>query len=172
LRTNTYIRNSALISCIVKVYYLSFYGKFNDFLWDSVNITIWTACELNIGIFAASIATLRPLFRSAFQSPTQFSTGYTDNEKQQNSLDKNGFVKHISNSRGTSKIGGSTSSKSDGFEMYGSVITATDRSRMDEDNESEESILPMQRPVPMAIRKTTEVSVDEMQMKRSIEDRV
>jgi len=166
--------NSALISCIVKVYYLSFYGKFNDFLWDSVNITIWTACELNIGIFAASIATLRPLFRSAFQGgSTAFSTGgFTDNEKHQNSLDKNGFVKHISNSRGTSKIGGSQSSKSDGFEMYGSVITANDRSTMTEDNESEESILPMQMPQPMAIRKTTEVSVDEIQMKRPIEDQV
>ncbi|KAN0117815.1 hypothetical protein V8E51_003792 [Hyaloscypha variabilis] len=164
----------ALISCIVKVYYLSFYGKFNDFLWDSVNITIWTACELNIGIFAASIATLRPLFRSAFQGgSTAFSTGgFTDNEKHQNSLDKNGFVKHISNSRGTSKIGGSQSSKSDGFEMYGSVITANDRSTMTEDNESEETILPMQMPQPMAIRKTTEVSVDEMQMKRPIEDQV
>jgi hypothetical protein len=162
-----------LISCVVKVYYLSFYGKFNDFLWDSVNLTIWTACELNIGIFAASIATLRPLFRTVFQSSQAFSTGYTDNEKHQNSLDKNGFVKHISNSRGTSKVGGSASSKSDGFEMYGgSVVTANDRSRIAEDNESEESILPMQKPQPMAIRMTTEVSVDEMQMKRSIEDRV
>ena len=56
--------------------------------------------------------------------------------------------------------------------MYGSVITANDTSRMAEDNESEESILPIQKPQPMAIRKTTEVSVDEMQMKRPIEDRV
>jgi len=153
------------------VYYLSFYGKFNDFLWDSVNITIWTACELNIGIFAASIATLRPLFRSAFQGSSAYSTGgYADNEKQQHSLDKNGFVKHISNSRGTSKVGGSQSSKSDGFEMFGSVVTANDR--LAEDNESEESILPMQKPQPMAIRKTTEVTVDETQMKRPVEDRV
>lgn len=56
--------------------------------------------------------------------------------------------------------------------MYGSVVTANDRSRMAEDNESEESILPMQKPLPMAIRMTTEVSVDEMQMKGPSEDRV
>lgn len=150
---------SALAACIVKVYYLSFYGKYNDFLWDSVNITIWTACELNIGLFAASIATLRPLFRSAFQGST-FSNGY--DSKDQKSLDKNGFVKHISNSRGTSKIGGSNTSKEDGFEMYGSVITANGRrTRIGADNESEESILPLQKP-PTGIRKTTEVTVDEM----------
>jgi hypothetical protein len=155
---------------MVKVYYLSFYGKFNDFLWDSVNITIWTACELNIGIFAASIATLRPLFRRVFQG-SQFSTGgYTDNEKYQNSLGKNGFVKHISNSRGTSKIGesGSGNRGSDGFEMFSSVVTAN---RMQGDNESEESILPMQKPLPMGIRKTTEVTVNETQMRKVVEGR-
>jgi Fungal rhodopsin domain len=165
--TNASGSKSALVSCIVKVYYLSFYGKFNDFLWDSVNITIWTACELNIGIFAASVATLRPLFRTAFQSST-FSTGYTDNEKQQNSLDKNGFVKHISNSRGTSRVGGSKSSNDD-FEMFGSVVTAN---RLGNDNESEETILAKQRPQSMAIRMTTEVTVDETKTRRAAEDRV
>jgi hypothetical protein len=161
---------SALAACIVKVYYLSFYGSHNDFLWDSVNITIWTACELNIGLFAASIATLRPLFRSAFAGST-FSNGY-DGSNDHKSLDKNGFVKHISNSRGTNKIGGSNTSKDDGYEMYGSMVTANGkRTRIDADNESEESILPLQKP-PTGIRKTTEVTVDEMQMKRSVEDRV
>lgn len=160
---------SALTACIVKVYYLSFYGRYNDFLWDSVNITIWTACELNIGVFAASIATLRPLFRSAFSGST-FSNGY--GSKDHRSVDKNGFVKHISNSRGASQIGGNNTSKDDGFQMYGSVITANgQRARIDADNESEESILPLQKP-PTGIRKTTEVTVDEMQMKRSVEDRV
>jgi len=159
----------ALTACIVKVYYLSFYGRYNDFLWDSVNITIWTACELNIGVFAASIATLRPLFRSAFSGST-FSNGY--GSKDHRSVDKNGFVKHISNSRGASQIGGNNTSKDDGFQMYGSVITANgQRARIDADNESEESILPLQKP-PTGIRKTTEVTVDEMQMKRSVEDRV
>lgn len=85
-------------------------------------------------------------------------------------MDRNGFVKHISNSRGTSKIGerSSGSRGSDGFEMFGSVVTAN---RMAGDNESEESILPMQKPVPMAIRKTTEVTVDETKMRKAVEDR-
>jgi hypothetical protein len=162
---------SALAACIVKVYYLSSYGYYGDFLWDSVNITIWTSCELNIGIFAASIATLRPLFRSVLQGST-VSSGY--DSKDPKSLDKSGFVKHISNSRGTSKIGRSNTSKDDGFEMYGSVTTANGRrTRIDADNESEEGILPMQKP-PTGIRKTMEVMVDEMPMpmKRNIEDRV
>jgi len=58
--------------------------------------------------------------------------------------------------------------------MYGSVTTANGRrTRIDADNESEEGILPMQKP-PTGIRKTMEVMVDEMPMpmKRNIEDRV
>jgi hypothetical protein len=160
---------SAVAACIVKVYYLSSYGHYNDFLWDSVNIAIWTACELNIGLFAASLATLRPLFRSVFQGST-LSNGYDSNG--QKSSDKNGFVKHISNSRTTSKIRGSKTNKEDGFEMYGSVITANGkRTRIDADNESEERILPLQKP-STGIRKTTEITVDGMQTNRSVEDQV
>ncbi|KAE8444231.1 hypothetical protein EG329_000731 [Mollisiaceae sp. DMI_Dod_QoI] len=143
----------ATTACIVKVVYLSSYGKFNDFLWDSVNITIWTSCELNIGIFAASIATLKPLFRATF-SGSSFRSGYGDK-----SLDKNGFVKHISNSRGTSRIGG-PQGNDDGFEMYGNVITAGgNKGRIDVDNESEVTILPLQNP---GILKTTRVNISVM----------
>ncbi|KUJ20502.1 uncharacterized protein LY89DRAFT_682224 [Mollisia scopiformis] len=143
----------ATAACVVKVVYLSSYGKYNDFLWDSVNITIWTSCELNIAIFAASIATLKPLFRATFQNST-FGSGY--NNSKDKSMDKSGFVKHISNSGGTSKIGG-TLSKDDDFEMYCNVITASGkRGRIDVDNESEESILPLQNP---GILKTTQVNV-------------
>lgn len=153
----------ATAACIVKVVYLSSYGSHGDFLWDTVNITIWTSCELNVGIFAASIATLKPLFRATFFGTTFGSGGYVSSKDK--SLDKSGFVKHISNSRGTSKVGG-TPSKDDGFEMYGSVITASGkRGRIDIDNESEESILPLQNP---GIMKTTQVnvSVNEMRMQR------
>jgi hypothetical protein len=154
---------------MVKVYYLTSYGKHGDFLLDSVNINIWTVSELNIGIFSSSVATLRPLFRSIFQSST-FDTG-DSGIKEPKSMDKNGFVKHISNSRGTNKIGGIHTIKGDGFEMYGSVIAVNGKKgRIGTDNESEENILPLEG--LMAIRRTTEVTMHVMQIRREAEDRV
>jgi hypothetical protein len=78
-------------------------------------------------------------------------------------LDKDGFVKHISNSKGTRKVGESQSDSrtSDGFDMFGSLVRAN---RMTGDNESELGASPMHKPPSMAIRKTTEIMVDEMQM--------
>lgn len=52
----------------VKVSFLPNYGKQGDFLWDSRNITIWSATELNVGITAASLPPLRPLFRQVLNS--------------------------------------------------------------------------------------------------------
>lgn len=142
---------SATAACIVKVYYLTFFGRYNDFLWDSVNITIWTSCELNIGIFAASIATLRPLFRATFGgSSADKSTEYRYSTSK-NQLDKSSFVRHISNSRGLSKIG---SSDEIDLELYGNVVTAG-RKWAGAGNESEESILYAE-----GIMKTTTTQVD------------
>lgn len=53
----------ACAAAFIKVGYLVNYGKVGDFLWDSRNITIWTVMELNIGIIAGSLPTLRPLFK-------------------------------------------------------------------------------------------------------------
>lgn len=53
----------ACAAAFVKLGYLVNYGKLGDWLWDSRNITIWTAVEMNIGIVAGSLPTLRPLFK-------------------------------------------------------------------------------------------------------------
>ncbi|KAI9163138.1 integral membrane [Paramyrothecium foliicola] len=53
----------ACSAAFVKLGYIVNYGKMGDFLWDSRNITIWTAAELNVGIIAGSLPTLRPLFK-------------------------------------------------------------------------------------------------------------
>jgi hypothetical protein len=53
----------ACAAAIVKVGYIVNYGKVGDFLWDSRDITIWTAAETNVGIVAGSLPTLRPLFK-------------------------------------------------------------------------------------------------------------
>lgn len=53
----------ACAAASVKVSYLTNYGKTGDLLWDSRNITIWTATELNVAITAASLPCLKPLFK-------------------------------------------------------------------------------------------------------------
>lgn len=58
----------ACAAAIIKVGYLVNYGKMGDLLWDSRNITIWTVMELNIGIIAGSLPTLRPLLKNILGS--------------------------------------------------------------------------------------------------------
>lgn len=58
----------ACAAASVKVSYLTNYGKTGDLLWDSRNITIWTATELNVGITAASLPCLKPLFKRILSS--------------------------------------------------------------------------------------------------------
>jgi hypothetical protein len=58
----------ACIAAAVKVSYTRNYGKKGDFLWDSRNITIWFAAELNVAITAASLPCLKPLFKTVLGS--------------------------------------------------------------------------------------------------------
>jgi hypothetical protein len=75
----------ACAAAVVKVGYVTNYGKLGDWLWDSRNITIWTVVELNVGIIAASLPCLKPLFRrflgsyygkNSKKTPTTGNTGY------------------------------------------------------------------------------------------------
>ncbi|KAK9775286.1 hypothetical protein SCAR479_07962 [Seiridium cardinale] len=61
----------ATAAAIIKFAYLSNYGKNGDFLWDSANLTIWFAIELNIGIIAACLPCLKPVFRHAFKGTSR-----------------------------------------------------------------------------------------------------
>ncbi|KAK4446709.1 hypothetical protein QBC34DRAFT_469259 [Podospora aff. communis PSN243] len=54
----------ACAAAVVKIPYLVNYGKTGDWLWDSRDITIWTIVECNVGIVAANLPSLRPLFKS------------------------------------------------------------------------------------------------------------
>jgi len=54
---------SACASSIMKITFLSSYGLSGDFLYDSTGLCIWTTTEVNVGILAASIPCLKPLFR-------------------------------------------------------------------------------------------------------------
>ncbi|KAF2192261.1 hypothetical protein K469DRAFT_553143 [Zopfia rhizophila CBS 207.26] len=53
----------ATAAALVKVGYLTEYGKTGDWLWDSRNITIWTVLECNIGVIAGNLPTMKPIFR-------------------------------------------------------------------------------------------------------------
>ncbi|KAF6808452.1 integral membrane family protein [Colletotrichum plurivorum] len=53
----------AVAAACVKTSYLPNYGRHGDFLWDTRDITIWTATEMNVGIVAGSLPTLRPMFK-------------------------------------------------------------------------------------------------------------
>ncbi|KAK4461305.1 hypothetical protein QBC42DRAFT_347278 [Cladorrhinum samala] len=56
----------AAVSAIVKITFLSSYGKHGDFLFDSSDITIWTTVEICTAIIAASFPCLKPLFKTLF----------------------------------------------------------------------------------------------------------
>jgi len=58
----------ACAAAFIKIPSLVNYGKTGDWLWDSRDITIWTIVECNIGIVAANLPTLRPLFKTILGS--------------------------------------------------------------------------------------------------------
>ena len=171
----------AASASLVKVYYLTGYGQFGDFLWDATPLTIWSATEVNVGIIAASIPSLKPLFKSILGStygqsaygkyPTN-SRGYA-----QQISGKDGAHSNISRSRNNGV-------KGEAFEMHNNTGNSAVRTGNRERdklgfNNSEESILPMQSNVSgeeKGIIKTTQVSVKSVPMEsgkpRSVEDRV
>jgi hypothetical protein len=53
---------SACVASIMKFTCISSYSISEDFLYDSAGLDIWTTTELNVGILAASIPCLKPLF--------------------------------------------------------------------------------------------------------------
>ncbi|KAL1873569.1 hypothetical protein Daus18300_003936 [Diaporthe australafricana] len=53
----------ACACAIVRITYLGTYGKYGDWLWDSQYLTTWSVLETNVGIIAASLPSLRPLFK-------------------------------------------------------------------------------------------------------------
>ncbi|KAK4182223.1 hypothetical protein QBC35DRAFT_510369 [Podospora australis] len=56
----------AAVAAIVKITFLSNYGKHGDFLFDSSDLTIWTTVEICTAIIAACFPSLKPLFKTLF----------------------------------------------------------------------------------------------------------
>lgn len=59
----------------------SFEGSNGDFLYSTVGVAIWTTVEVGVGISAASLATLRPLIRMAFEKLGIGSSGNTNKQE-------------------------------------------------------------------------------------------
>lgn len=53
----------ACACAIVRFTFLGTYRKKDDWLWDTQYLTTWTVLEMNVGIIAASLPSLRPLFK-------------------------------------------------------------------------------------------------------------
>lgn len=164
----------AASASLVKVYYLTGYGQFGDFLWDATPLTIWSATEVNVGIIAASIPSMKPLFKSILG--TIYGKSAYGNYPQ----NSRGYAHQISGRDGENN----TRSRNNGeaFEMHTSASTAVRSGNRERDklgfNNSEESILPLQSNrsgEEKGIVKTTQVHVKSVAIEsgkpRSVEDR-
>ncbi|KAG7285380.1 hypothetical protein NEMBOFW57_010007 [Staphylotrichum longicolle] len=129
---------------IVKAAFISNYGKTGDFLWDSANLTIWYSVECNVGIVAACLPCLKPLFKRILES----SLGYGSSSKKDT-------YKLRSHSHGEGPTGSQYLRSRSPHRAKGR--NAAKANPLD-DNISEESILALQQ--PHAITKTTVVTID------------
>lgn len=182
--TDITIIGSAAVASIVKASYLGSYGLTGDFLWDSVNLTIWTAAECNVGILAGSIPSLKPLFKAILQS-SSYAQGYGTSRRQPHA--SKGYTLQRSTT-GKTKSGKTQSQGSitgraggqDHFEMYtstlgkasgGALVSAGARKGITAgSNSSEESILALQGPRTGGIMKTTQVEVTTMSPSKGPDD--
>ncbi|TVY47169.1 hypothetical protein LOCC1_G002578 [Lachnellula occidentalis] len=62
------------IAAIIRIPYIHVLGLTEDFLFNTIDIAIWSTVEPGLGIVAASAATLRPLFRNFYSLPTARSS--------------------------------------------------------------------------------------------------
>lgn len=86
---------ACIASCAVIVRF-PFLHTFSDpdFLWATTDIALWTNIEVGLGIFASSLATLRPLIRVVKNNSQQ---GYTDDYQLSDRLRPNYHNSRISN---------------------------------------------------------------------------
>jgi len=129
---------------IVKSAYISNYGKTGDFLWDSANLTIWYSVECNVGIVAACLPCLKPLFKRILDSSLRYGSS---NKKDIYQLQSQS---HRSAPRGSKHLRSRSPHQS---KARNSVKISTIGG-----NISEESILSQQQ--PQAITKTTTVTIN------------
>ncbi|KAF8538675.1 hypothetical protein BDD12DRAFT_926709 [Trichophaea hybrida] len=129
------IGSLATAASIVKTTYIHSYGKAGDFLWDSVNISVWTTIENDVAIISASMPALKPLFSKILEKTVYSYSSRTDGSQGHtlSALGHNSKVAGITNDIRASR---------DRNSKRGTKL----------DNESEEGII--------GISKSTDVRVD------------
>ncbi|KAL0780557.1 hypothetical protein CaCOL14_001892 [Colletotrichum acutatum] len=151
----------ATIAAVIKISFLSGYGKHGDFLFNSTDITIWTTVEICTAIIAASIPCLKPLFKAILSgsSVEQYNSSKYNND---------GYMrnKNASKSRRARTPEGN-------FEMFSqSRHTAAIRSGFGSKMGSQESIIPDHGSGGEGITKTMQVSVFVDERQKSPKDLV
>ncbi|KAH7379961.1 hypothetical protein BKA64DRAFT_765615 [Cadophora sp. MPI-SDFR-AT-0126] len=142
----------ASAASIIKATTLSHYGKTGDFLWDSTDLTIWITTEVNVGIIAACLPCLKPLFKKILENSTWYTskdrgTGYAA-RRANRSFPMNKIPSGYQHSRNQHSVV--------------SIGTRGDRMQAGDlkNNASEDMILPLQTPEDATkIMKTTVVTV-------------
>lgn len=133
--------------------------------------------EVNVGIIAASVPSLKPLFKAVLGST------YGMDSQQYAQKSWHGYAHQSSGRNELSLNGRNRASRAEAFEMHNTKSSAgvsadRERNKLGMDNVSEESILPLQGhgydDKPIGIMKTTSVFVksDEINPPRRVEDRV
>lgn len=147
----------AAASCftIVRLRFLLLYDDQAEFLWGSARIAIWSILELGIGIFAGSLAHLRPLLRYVpFLRKGSSADGSGGSEEQANAFRSRAGTQKLYTLHGTTAVGSSVR------RIYGKGELD-----LESDGESQEHILDdlSQRSVREGthggIRKQTDVTV-------------
>jgi hypothetical protein len=171
---------SATAAAIVKITFLGSYGSHGDFLFDSTDLTIWyvhhvtkshpyiedeailtrfghrTTVEICTAMIAASIPSLKPLFRSILSGSSAGKYGSRTTKGYMREGDTSG--------KGTGNRGDASDFEMDNRIRSHTNIKGGARAKYSPDNVSEESILKDgERESDRGIKKTTQIfmTVDE-----------
>lgn len=155
----------ASVAAIIKITYLSNYGKYGDFLYDSSDLTIWTTIEICTAIVAASIPCLKPLFKRILAGS---SARYGSNKYNHNGYARTPHSHKSSKNRNMGSASGDVDSNE--MEMYGRARPADGNIATGyySKGSSKESIMGRGDYAPDRIMKVTQVtvSVDDQQTKK------
>ncbi|KAL2208405.1 integral membrane protein [Sarocladium strictum] len=150
----------ASVAAIIKITFLSAYGKYGDFLFDSTDLTIWTTVEICTAIIAASIPCFKPLFKRILAGS---SARYGSNKYGSNKYNHDGYARQprsqkSTHTRGTMNRG---DDPADDMEMYGQNprADASIATGYHSKGSSKESIVQHGSYAPDRIMKVTQVTV-------------
>jgi hypothetical protein len=113
------ISHRASLATIIRVPYVKSLNNTEDFLYATIEVAIWSSCELGLGMTAANCATLRPLFRRLLPSlGFQSSGGRTSNPASNAQYLATSDAKQHNNNN-TKKSANRSSSRNDELELGG-----------------------------------------------------